>query len=275
MSGGVKLKRGSITDLERFRRYCEPTTVRKRKVSNNRTPGPELVQRGVSDKDRSSRLLARLLHSSSNYARMMQEERGQRYDIDHAWVDGTDAPAQVLEDVVCHLVSHLGEHNPLIELTKPYQKPPLGFWSPFLPRIAPFVIARKCMNFATTCQFLGIYPDTFLSITHPHGLPYFSAECEIRVLEEVASGLDKKLSILFSMPIQGKKPIRGKKPTAAKRQIIRAFGALITQVREALPSVVMATFQTMSLVPELTDVTPPHGSYSSRTLPHKMSGHIL
>ncbi|KAF8431210.1 hypothetical protein L210DRAFT_3651275 [Boletus edulis BED1] len=77
------------------------------------------------------------------------------------------------------------------------------------------------------------------------------------------------------MPIQGKKPIRGKKPTAAKRQIIRAFGALITQVREALPSVVMATFQTMLLVPELTDVTPPHGSYSSRTLPCKMSGHIL
>lgn len=88
----------------------------------------------------------------------------------------------------------------MIELTKRYKKPPHGFLSPFLPRIAPFVIARKCTNpelFAEMCQFLGVYPSSFLSITRPHALPHLFAEREVRVLEEIASELGKKLSILF------------------------------------------------------------------------------
>lgn len=47
------------------------------------------------------------------------------------------------------------------------------------------------------CQFLGIYPNSFLSITRPHVLPHLFAEHEVRVLEEIASELGKKLSILF------------------------------------------------------------------------------
>lgn len=47
------------------------------------------------------------------------------------------------------------------------------------------------------CQFLGAYPNSFLSITRPHALPHLFAEREIKVLEEIASELGKKLSILF------------------------------------------------------------------------------
>lgn len=47
------------------------------------------------------------------------------------------------------------------------------------------------------CQFLGVYPNDFLSITRPHALPHLFAEREVRVLEEIASELGKKLSILF------------------------------------------------------------------------------
>lgn len=47
------------------------------------------------------------------------------------------------------------------------------------------------------CQFLGVYPNSFLSITRPHALPHLFAEREVRVLEEAASELGKKLSILF------------------------------------------------------------------------------
>lgn len=88
----------------------------------------------------------------------------------------------------------------MIELTKRHKKPPQGFLSPFLPRIAPFVVARKCTNpelFAEMCQFLGVYSNSFLSITRPHALPHLFAEREVRVLEEIASELGKKLSILF------------------------------------------------------------------------------
>ncbi|KAH0840168.1 Nop14-like family-domain-containing protein [Lanmaoa asiatica] len=396
--------------------------------ANNCTIALELVQRGVSDKDRSSRLLAgqalaQLVKVCANdQGGWMQIEglffhlvrflhTGARNAIKETTLItlgliGTDAHPQVLEEVVFHLVSQLGEHNPvlksialgqasiplkLIELTKRHKKPPQGFLSPFLPRIAPFVIARKCTNpelFAEMCQFLGVYPNSLLSITRPHALPHLFAEREVRVLEEIASELGKKLSILFlgdasqilahvfrlqgpgqtnqaldfvvkivradadevnrrsidirgivhsnllplladlmvvlgnenpddaasvnahdplprlSMTFFGSKAvsalrkvgrimsfnpmsqdngnaemvhllktnllgivsymsemlqdIRGKKTTPAKRQIIRAFGALIVQIRDALPSVatqIMATLQTMSLIPELTDVT--------------------
>lgn len=47
------------------------------------------------------------------------------------------------------------------------------------------------------CQFLGVYPNSFLSITRSHALPHLFAEREVRVLEEIASELGKKLSILF------------------------------------------------------------------------------
>ncbi|KAF8138751.1 hypothetical protein EV363DRAFT_1394182 [Boletus edulis] len=383
------------------------TIVKHRAVdllANNCTLGLELVQRGLSDKDRSSRLLAgqalaQLVKVCANDAGgWLQIEglffhlvrflhTGSRNAVKETTLItlgliGTDAHPQVLEEVVFHLVSQLGEHNPvlkstalgqLIGLTKRYKKPPQGFLSPFLPRIAPFVIVRKCTNpelFAEMCKFLGVYPNSFLSITRPHALPLLFAEREVRVLEEMASELGKRLSILFFgdasqilshvfrlqgpgqthqaldfivnivrtdadetnrrsidirsivhsnllplladlMVVLGNEnpddaasavsalrkvgrimssnpgsqdsgnadmvhllktnllgivsymsemlqDIRGKKATLAKRQIIRAFGALIVQVHDALPSVapqVMAALQTMSLIPELTDVT--------------------
>ncbi|KAG9317708.1 hypothetical protein JVU11DRAFT_1921 [Chiua virens] len=372
-------------------------------LSNNCTVVLDLIQRGISDKDRSTRLLAgqalaylvkvctnvpgswvqiegiffhliRFLHSAARSA--IKETT-----LITLGLMGTDAHL-LLEEVVFNLVSQLGEHNlvlkstalgQLIALTKWHKKPPHGFLLPFLPRIAPFVVARKCTHpelLTEICQFLGVSSNSFLSVTRAHVLPYLFAEREVRVLEEIANELDKKLSILFmtdapqilscvfrlqgpgqtnqaldfivkivradldevdgrSVDIRGivhgqllplladlmvvlgnenpddaasatsalrkvgrimslnsgsqdngnaemvhllktnllgivsymsemLQDIRGKKTLLAKRQIVRAFGALSVQVRDVLLNIapqIMATLQTMSLIPELTDVT--------------------
>ncbi|KAF9238832.1 hypothetical protein BU15DRAFT_88266 [Melanogaster broomeanus] len=125
---------------------------------------------------------------------------------------GSDVRSEVLGEVIFTLVSQLGEHNPvlkstasfqgfqLIELTKRYKKAPQGLLSPFLHKIAPFIVSRKCTNpdlFAETCRFMSVYPTDFLAVTLSKTLPHIFADREARVLEEISSELGKKSSILF------------------------------------------------------------------------------
>ncbi|KIJ69878.1 hypothetical protein HYDPIDRAFT_79167 [Hydnomerulius pinastri MD-312] len=201
-------------------------------VANDKHLASEFIQRGLSDRDRSVRL-----NAGQTYAELIKAcANGQNDDLREVealffhlnWLlqtttknsikettlitiglIGRDAQAEGLGEVLFYLVSQLGEQNPVLKsvafsqlsaLTKRHKKAPQGLMTPFLPRIAPFIVSRKCTNpglLAEACRFMEMYSTSFLSLTLPLTLPHLFADREVKVLDEISSELCKKSSSLF------------------------------------------------------------------------------
>ncbi|KIJ20461.1 hypothetical protein PAXINDRAFT_174826 [Paxillus involutus ATCC 200175] len=224
-----------VTPLVRSSTYKALSTLIKHHaavlVANNINFFLEFIQRGLSDRNRSARLLSGQAFAQLVKAGTKDQEgwrkleplffhlvrllhTGTRNSIKETTLItlgliGSDVQSEALGEVIFGLISQLGEHNPvlksvalgqLIELTKRYNKEPYGLLLPFLHKIAPYIVSRKCTNpdlFAETCRFMSVYPTDFLAVTLSKTLPPLFADREARVLEAISSDLGKKSSILF------------------------------------------------------------------------------
>ncbi|EGO02217.1 hypothetical protein SERLA73DRAFT_104608 [Serpula lacrymans var. lacrymans S7.3] len=122
---------------------------------------------------------------------------------------GRSTKAEGLEQAVCCLISQLAKQNPLLrgvaylqllELSKYHKKSPYSLVSPYMPRIAPFLVSRMCTQpslLAETCRFISVSPGDFISVTLSKTLPQIFASCDSRVLEEMSSQLGTSNSNLF------------------------------------------------------------------------------
>ncbi|KIK96405.1 hypothetical protein PAXRUDRAFT_310274 [Paxillus rubicundulus Ve08.2h10] len=225
-----------VTPLVRSSTYKALSTVIKHHavdlVANNINFVLEFIQRGLSDRNRSSRLLAGQAFVQLVKAGAKDQEEGWRkieplffhlVRLLHAGTRnsikettlitlgliGSEVQSEALGEVIFGLISQLGEHNPVLksvalgqlsELTKRYNKGPYALLLPYLHKIAPFIVSRKCTNpdlFAETCRFVSVYPTDFLAVTLSKTLPPLFADREARVLEDISGELGKKSSILF------------------------------------------------------------------------------
>ncbi|KAH7887463.1 hypothetical protein F5I97DRAFT_2009110, partial [Phlebopus sp. FC_14] len=199
---------------------------------NDNTTIVKFIQRGLSDKERTTRLsagraLAELVRTYTNvpggswrqaepllFHLTSTLDAFKKYAIKETTLMtlgyiGRDAHIEIQGHVVASLISQLGEENPvlrsvahgeLLALAKFHGKAPYGLVSPFLARIAPFVVARKYTKpilLAETCRCMGVHTNDFLSVTLPKTLPYIFANSEIKVLEEISTELGQKPSTLF------------------------------------------------------------------------------
>jgi serine/threonine-protein kinase ATR len=85
-------------------------------------------------------------------------------------------------------------------LANHHKRTPYALISPYMHEIAPFVVARMCTHpglLKEICNFLSKEPADLISVTLPRTLPSLFANCELRVLQEIAKDLGTKLSYLF------------------------------------------------------------------------------
>ncbi|KAF9226785.1 hypothetical protein BS17DRAFT_800749 [Gyrodon lividus] len=209
-----------VTPLVRGSTYKALATVIKHHgidlVVNNSNFISEFIQRGLSDRNRSSRLLAGQAFAQFVKAGTKDEEGWRKieplfFHLVRLLHIGTRNSIKETTLITLGLIGSAEEHciRPsqhilnefqLIELTKRYNKAPQGLLSPFLHKIAPFIVSRKCTNpdlFAETCRFMSVYPTDFLAVTLSKTLPHLFADREARVLEDISTELGKKSSILF------------------------------------------------------------------------------
>src|SRR5882762_90899 len=85
-------------------------------------------------------------------------------------------------------------------MTKHHKKSPWGLVSPYLSQVSPHLVSSMCVQpsmLTEACHFLSILAPDFISATLHHTLPSLFANCDIKVLEQVATNISDKVSSLF------------------------------------------------------------------------------
>lgn len=85
-------------------------------------------------------------------------------------------------------------------MTKYHKKSPWGLVSPYLSQVAPLLVSCMCTQpsmLTEACHFLSVTTPVFISATLQYTLPPLFANCESRVLEQVANNTSQKVSYLF------------------------------------------------------------------------------
>ncbi|KAI0776189.1 hypothetical protein BD413DRAFT_469293 [Trametes elegans] len=117
----------------------------------------------------------------------------------------TEAP---LRESICSLITLVCEHNPILQgtavlqlhaLVKYHKKSPYNLTSPYLDRIAPFIVKRLKTHphgVQEFCRFLSMSQRDFVELTLKHTLPRLFAESDLRGLEAVAAEAGSTLAML-------------------------------------------------------------------------------
>ncbi|EIW76220.1 hypothetical protein CONPUDRAFT_158248 [Coniophora puteana RWD-64-598 SS2] len=119
------------------------------------------------------------------------------------------AKSETLGQALLCLITQLGDDNPtlkgiayvkLLEVAKARNTTSYSLFSPYLSRIAPYIVSRICMKptmIIETSRFLMIRHQDFLNLTLPFTLPQLFASCDFRAIEQVADEVGIKQSKLF------------------------------------------------------------------------------
>ncbi|KAL6309800.1 hypothetical protein BKA93DRAFT_723405 [Sparassis latifolia] len=184
----------------------------------------DMIVRGMKDGDRSVRLgagqalvdMARIYQANGNGAWKRAEGLFamlyRLFELKDARVKetalitvgriGKIATAEILGQAVCCLVSQLGKQSPMLNgtaylqlqsLAKYHRKTPYNLLSPYMDSIAPFLVSRICTQrsmLVEACQFISVSYKDFVGLTLNRTLPQIFANCELRVVEEVAKETD-------------------------------------------------------------------------------------
>ncbi|KAH9938115.1 uncharacterized protein B0H18DRAFT_1080892 [Fomitopsis serialis] len=191
----------------------------------------EIITRGMKDKDRSVRLcagqslveLVRLYQGIGSgvlkrteplFATIFRilettDERVRETTIVTVGRIGRIATPEVLGQVICCLISQLGQRSPLMKgtahtqlrrLASLHKKTPYALVSPYMVQVAPFILSKLCtqpMLLAESCRFLSLRSDGFVSATLHHTLPQLFGTCNVKALEAVARETRERISQLF------------------------------------------------------------------------------
>ncbi|TDL29365.1 hypothetical protein BD410DRAFT_710460 [Rickenella mellea] len=91
-------------------------------------------------------------------------------------------------------------YTQLLAMVKHHKKSPYSLLAPYIPQIAPFIVAKLCRHpnlLLETCRFLSLPPGDFLQITLTHTLPKLFGDSKLDVLEKISNELGKKVSAMF------------------------------------------------------------------------------
>ncbi|CCL98247.1 uncharacterized protein FIBRA_00241 [Fibroporia radiculosa] len=122
---------------------------------------------------------------------------------------GQIAQGEVFAQDICCLLAQLGQPNPIIKgtahlqlhaLCKHHRKKPYNLVSPYMDRIAIFIISRMCTQpslLIESSHFFGFTPHDFISVTLGDTLPQLFSSCDVRVLDAISKELNEKPYQLF------------------------------------------------------------------------------
>ncbi|KAI0832693.1 hypothetical protein BC628DRAFT_1309839 [Trametes gibbosa] len=121
---------------------------------------------------------------------------------------GTASTGIALRESVCALIMQLCEHNPILKgsavlqlhaLVKHHQKSPYSLTSPYLSRIAPYLVRRLKTNpggIEEFCHFLSVSPHDFVNLTLKYTLPPLFANGDLKELDTVAAEMGTNVARL-------------------------------------------------------------------------------
>ncbi|KAI0322491.1 hypothetical protein OF83DRAFT_1093546 [Amylostereum chailletii] len=122
---------------------------------------------------------------------------------------GRATTKDILGVAISCLISQLAKPNlvtkglaylQLAKLPQHFRKSPYRLLSPYMDKIAPFLISRYVTQpslLDECCRFLCMPPLEFISVNLPSTLPHLFATSEIRVLERISEKLDITISSLL------------------------------------------------------------------------------
>jgi serine/threonine-protein kinase ATR len=85
-------------------------------------------------------------------------------------------------------------------MTKYHKKSPWGLISPHLSQVSPLLVSGMCTQpsmLSEACHFLSVTMPVFITATLHFTLPPLFANCDSKVLEQVANHASQKVSYLF------------------------------------------------------------------------------
>ncbi|TBU47261.1 hypothetical protein BD309DRAFT_856414 [Dichomitus squalens] len=112
---------------------------------------------------------------------------------------GKSCTGPALRESVCSLVFQIGQSNPILKgtatlqlqaLARQYKKSLYSLTSPYLDRIAPYLVRRMISEpdgIAEFCRLLSVTLEDFVNLTLKHSLPPLFADGQAKVLEAVAA----------------------------------------------------------------------------------------